>query len=179
MRIWELKDQNHLRKRVGSSKIQNRVTPYFGRYRPRLDSQKEEKELANRTYEVMYIVDPDTAADKITKLNDAVGKLIEKEGGNVVKLDDMGRRNLAYPINKKYEGHYVLFEIEGSGQEIAELERRMRVNDMIMRYMTVRVDEDRKKADKMKAKREKRAEQRARFRRTEDAPAASAEEAIS
>ncbi|MGQ0540241.1 MAG: 30S ribosomal protein S6 [Blastocatellia bacterium] len=127
--------------------------------------------MANRTYEVMYIVDPDTAVDKVTKLNEAVGKLIEKEGGTIVRLDDMGRRNMAYTINKKNEGHYVLFEIEGSGQEIAELERRMRVNDMIMRYMTVRVDEDRKKAEKMKAKREKRTSQRARFRKTEEAPA--------
>jgi small subunit ribosomal protein S6 len=124
--------------------------------------------LANRTYEVMYIIDPDTPGDRVTKLNEAVGKLIEKEGGTVVRMDDGGRRNLAYPIQKKTEGHYVLFEIEGSGQEIAELERRMRVNDMIMRYITVRVDEDRKKAEKMKAKREKRATQRARFRPTED-----------
>jgi small subunit ribosomal protein S6 len=127
--------------------------------------------LANRTYEVMYIVDPETPGEKITQLNEAVGKLIEKEGGNVVRLDDIGLRNLAYPIQKKNEGHYVLFEIEGSGQEIAELERRMRVNDMIMRYMTVRVDEDRKTADKIRAKREKRTAQRARFRNTEEATA--------
>lgn len=132
--------------------------------------------MANRTYEVMYIVDPDTASDKIAKLNEAVGKLIEKEGGTVVRLDDVGRRNLAYPINKKTEGHYVLFEIEGSGQEIAELERRMRVNDMIMRYITVRVDEDRKKADKMRAKREKRSSRRAQFRQTEE-PSGANEEA--
>jgi len=131
--------------------------------------------MANRTYEVMYIIDPETSADKITKLNEAVGKLIEKEGGSVVRMDDVGRRTLAYPINKKTEGYYVLFEINGSGQEILELERRMRVNDMIIRYMTVRVDEDRKKADKMRAKREKRAERRSTFRKTEDAPAETAE----
>ena len=124
--------------------------------------------MANRTYEVMYIVDPETPVDRLTKLNEAVGKLIEKEGGTVVRMDDGGKRSLAYPINKKTEGFYILFEIEGSGQEIAELERRMRVNDMIMRYITVRVDEDRKKADKMKAKREKRAALRAKFRPTED-----------
>lgn len=124
--------------------------------------------MANRTYEVMYIIDPETAADKITTLNEAVGKLIEKEGGTVVRLDDIGMRNLAYPINKKNEGHYVLFEIEGSGQEILELERRMRVNDLIIRYMTVRVDEDRKKADKLQAKREKRTAQRARFRNADE-----------
>ena len=133
--------------------------------------------MANRTYEVMYIVDPETAADKITTLNEAVGKLIEKEGGTVIRLDDIGMRNLAYPINKKNEGHYVLFEIEGSGQEILELERRMRVNDLIMRYMTVRVDEDRKKADKLQAKREKRTAQRARFRSSDESQEATTEEA--
>jgi len=122
--------------------------------------------LANRTYEVMYIVDPETTADRIEKLNEAVGQLVEKQGGTVVRLDDIGIRTLAYPINKRTEGHYVLFEIDGTGQEIMELERRMRVNDMIMRYITVRIDEDRKKADKMRAKREKRAAQRAKFRST-------------
>ena len=131
--------------------------------------------MANRTYEVMYIIDPDTAGDKITKLNTAVGNLIEKEGGTVLRMDDIGRRQLAYPIDKKTEGHYVLFEIEGSGQEILELERRMRVNDMIIRYMTVRVDEDRKKAEKMRGKREARAARRASFRKTEEAPAETAE----
>jgi small subunit ribosomal protein S6 len=125
----------------------------------------------------MYIIDPETTADRIEKLNEAVGKLIEKEGGTVVRMDDIGIRHLAYPINKKYDGHYVLFEIEGSGQEIAELERRMRVNDMIIRYMTVRVDEGRKKADKIRAKREKRAELRSRFRQTEEAPAPAEESA--
>ena len=122
--------------------------------------------MANRTYEVMYIINPETAADKIEKLNEAVGKLIEKEGGEVVRMDNIGIRNLAYPIQKKHEGHYVLFEVDGSGQEIAELERRMRVNDMIMRYITVRVDEDRKKADKIRAKREARQAKRASFRQS-------------
>jgi small subunit ribosomal protein S6 len=125
----------------------------------------------------MYIVDPETPADKITALNEAVGKLIEKEGGTVIRLDDIGMRNLAYPINKKNEGHYVLFEIEGSGQEIMELERRMRVNDLIIRYMTVRVDEDRKKADKLQAKREKRTAQRARFRNADESQESATEEA--
>jgi len=131
--------------------------------------------MANRTYEVMYIINPDTEGDKIEKLNDAVGKLIKKEGGEVVRMDDIGIRNLAYPIQKKKEGHYVLFEIDGTGQEIAELERRMRVNDMIMRYITVRVDEDRKKADKVRAKREARSEKRARFRQTGETTEATAE----
>ncbi len=122
----------------------------------------------------MYIIDPDTDLDRIGKLNEAVGKLIEKEGGSVVRMDDIGQRQLAYPIQKKEMGHYVLFEIEGTGQEIAELERRMRVNDMILRYITVRVDEDRKKAEKIRAKREARATKRASFRKTEEAEAPAA-----
>jgi small subunit ribosomal protein S6 len=112
----------------------------------------------------MYIVAPETDGEKIDKLNEAVGKLIEKEGGEVVRMDNIGIRNLAYPIQKKTEGHYVLFEVDGSGQEIAELERRMRVNDLIMRYITVRVDEDRKKADKVREKRDARNAKRAAFR---------------
>ncbi len=118
--------------------------------------------MANtRVYEVMYIGTPETADEDIVKLNGAIEEMVVKEGGSIVKTDNMGRRKLAYPIRKKSEGHYVLFEIEDSGQTIAELERRMRVNDVVMRYITVRVDEDRKKAEKLKAKREKRQERRA------------------
>lgn len=132
--------------------------------------------MAKRTYEVMYIINPETDAEKIEKLNDAVGKLIEKEGGEIVRMDDIGIRNLAYPIQKKETGHYVLFEINGSGQEILELERRMRVNDMIIRYMTVRIDEDRKKAEAIKAKREARnSKKTSKFRNTEESAEAPAE----
>lgn len=119
--------------------------------------------MALRTYEVMYIVDPETPVDRIGKLNEAVGKLIETQGGEVVRMDDLGLKNLAYPIQKKETGHYVLFEINGSGQEIAELERRMRVNDMIMRYITVRVDEDRRKADAIRSRREAKNAKRSSF----------------
>ena len=92
----------------------------------------------------MYIGTPDAADDEIVKLNESIEELITKEGGTVVKTENMGRRKLAYQIKKKTEGHYVLFEIEDSGQTIFELERRMRVNDVILRFVTVRVDEDRK-----------------------------------
>jgi len=113
-----------------------------------------------RTYEVMYVTAADIADEDIAKLNETIGQIVDKEGGTIVLTEDMGRRKLAYPINKKTEGYYVLFEIDGSGQEIAELERRMRVNDMILRYLTVRVDEERKTADKFQAKRDKRQAQR-------------------
>ena len=133
--------------------------------------------MANRTYEMMYIADPETADETIGKLNEAVEKLVQTEGGSVVRTDDIGRKRLAYPINKKKEGYYVLFEIEGSGQEIAELERRMRVNEMILRYMTVRVDEDRKAADKKRAKRESKASKRASFRKPSSSGQTEAETA--
>ncbi len=112
--------------------------------------------MANRVYELMYIIKPETAADEIAKLNEGITKVIETEGGTIVKFEDMGKRKLAYEIKRMREGHYVLFEIEGSGKEIAELERRMRVNDLIIRFITVRVDEERKAADKIIAKRERR-----------------------
>jgi len=123
----------------------------------------------------MYIIDPDIPQETIGKLNEAVGKVIEKEGATVVRMDDVGRKRLAYPIQKKNEGYYVLFEIDGSGKEIAELERRMRVNDMILRYITVRVDEDRKTADKLRAKRETKATKRAKFRESGETAEAPAE----
>ena len=86
----------------------------------------------------------------------------------------MGKRQLAYEILHKTEGTFVLLEIEGSGREIAELERRMRVNDRIIRYITVRVDEDRRRAEKLKASARARPRSVRRHRRA-DARAAAAE----
>lgn len=112
--------------------------------------------MEKRVYEMMYIAIPEISDDELAKLNDSLQKVIESQGGKIIKIDDWGKRRLAYEIKHKKEGRYVLFEIEGSGREIAELERRMRVNDYIMRYMTVRVDLDRKAAEKARKKREKR-----------------------
>jgi small subunit ribosomal protein S6 len=113
-----------------------------------------------RTYEVMFIVDPETAEDDVTRLSESLQQIIADQGGTVTKNESMGRRTLAYPIGRKNEGIYVLFEVDGSGREIAELERRMRVNDQVIRYITVRVDEDRRRADKFKAKRARKASKR-------------------
>lgn len=112
-----------------------------------------------RTYEVMFIVDTEASED-ITRLSENLQQIITDQGGTITKNENIGRRQLAYPIGRKKEGHYVLFEIDGSGREIAELERRMRVNDQIIRYITVRVDEDRRRAEKFKAKRARRASKR-------------------
>jgi len=113
--------------------------------------------LNTRTYEVIFIVDPAAADEEVMRLSEGVQKIITGQGGNIVKTEMMGKRQLAYEINHKKDGTYVLLEVEGSGGEIAELERRMRVNDQILRYMTVRVDEARRRAEKLKARRARKA----------------------
>jgi ribosomal protein S6 len=85
---------------------------------------------------------------------------LRPKGGVVVKAETMGKRQLAYEILHHKDGTFVLLEIEGSGREIAELERRMRVNDRVLRYITVRVDEDRRRAEKLKDRRARKAAKR-------------------
>jgi small subunit ribosomal protein S6 len=113
-----------------------------------------------RTYEVMFIVDTKVSDEDIKRLNENLQQVIIDQGGTITRQEDMGRRQLAYPIGRQTEGQYVLFEVDGSGREIAELERRMRVNDQVIRYITVRVDEDRRRAEKFKAKRARKASKR-------------------
>lgn len=113
-----------------------------------------------RTYEVIFIIDSDADDAEVMRLTEAVQKIITDQGGNITKTEMMGKRRLAYEISHKRDGIYVLLEVDGSGAEIAELERRMRVNDRILRYMTIRVDEDRRRADKLKARRARKAERR-------------------
>ena len=112
-----------------------------------------------RQYEVVFIVDPTADDDEVTRLTEGFKQIATDQGGTVTKSESMGRRKLAYEILKT-EGSFVLLEIEGSGKEIAELERRMRVNDRIIRYITVRVDEDRQRAEKFRAKRARKAAKR-------------------
>ena len=109
-----------------------------------------------RTYETIFIIDPDAADEEVMRLTESLQKIITSQGGNVTKTEVMGRRHLAYEIKHKKDGTYVLLEIEGSGAEIAELERRMRVNDRILRYITVRTDEDQRRAQKFKDRRSRK-----------------------
>jgi small subunit ribosomal protein S6 len=110
---------------------------------------------------VVFIIDPTVSDDEVMKLSESVQKIITGQGGTITKTEVMGKRQLAYEINHKKDGTYVLLEVDGSGAEIAELERRMRVNDQILRYMTIRVDEDRRRADKLKDRRARKAAQKA------------------
>lgn len=113
-----------------------------------------------RQYEVVFIVDPTADDDEVARLTESFKQIVTDQGGTITKSETMGRRQLAYEILHKTEGSFWLLEIEGSGREIAELERRMRVNDRIIRYITVRVDEDRRRAEKFKANRARKAAKR-------------------
>jgi small subunit ribosomal protein S6 len=106
---------------------------------------------------MVFIVDPTVADDEVMRLSEGLQKIITSQGGSITKTEMMGKRQLAYEINHKKDGTYVLLEVEGSGAEIAEVERRMRVNDQILRYMTIRVDEARRRAQKLKDRRARKA----------------------
>ena len=106
-----------------------------------------------RTYEVAFITAPNVVEDDLNKLRAQLETIVKERGGQVTKVDPWGRRKLAYPIDKYEEGIYTILYLEGSGLEIAEVERRLRVTDFVIRYLTIRTDEDLKRAEKMKAKR--------------------------
>jgi small subunit ribosomal protein S6 len=108
-----------------------------------------------RTYEIVFIVGASTAEADLHKIVSQLESTITERGSKVTKVDytTLGRRKLAYPINKFDEGLYTILYTEGTGQEIAEVERRLRVNDLVLRHMVVRTDEDLKRAEKMKNRR--------------------------
>ena len=113
-----------------------------------------------RVYEVVFIIDPGTSEEDSTRLVENLQNIITEQGGAITRSESMGRRTLAYRIGRVTEGSYWLFEIEGTGAEIAELERRMRVSDAVMRDLTVRVDEERQRAEKLKERRARKASKR-------------------
>jgi small subunit ribosomal protein S6 len=106
-----------------------------------------------RTYEVAFIAAPNTADDDLSKLNSQIEQIVADRGGKITKVDNWGRRKLAYRIGKFDEGVYTFVHVEGSGNEISEVERRLRVTDFVIRYLTVRTDEALKRAVKLKSKR--------------------------
>jgi small subunit ribosomal protein S6 len=110
-----------------------------------------------RVYEVLFIVAPNVEEGDIESLVTQFSDIATNQGAQVTKVDRMGRRRLAYSIGKFNEGHYVVLTIEGTGSEIAEIERRMRVSDAVIRYITIRIDEDLKRAAKFGARRAARA----------------------
>jgi small subunit ribosomal protein S6 len=113
-----------------------------------------------RNYEIMFIVNPNTLEDEIDKVNSQLEGIVTAGGGKVEKLEKMGKRKLAYMIDKFRDGSYVLFTLSANGEIVKEIERRLRVMDIVIKYLTVRMDDDTKRLDKIKAHRQKRAVRR-------------------
>jgi small subunit ribosomal protein S6 len=113
-------------------------------------------------YEIMFILNPNAAEEEVDKINSQLEGIITASGGKVSKVEQMGRRRLAYAVDQVKEGIYLLIVLAADGSVVRELERRLRVMDVVIRYVTVRMDEDMKRLDKIKAHRQKRAERRGR-----------------
>jgi len=110
-----------------------------------------------RVYEELFIVKPDAPEEEVKAFIEQVKQVIATGKGNIEKLDDWGTRKLAYRVSKYNEGHYVLVVFSSSPELVREVERRMRVADLVIKFITVRIDEKQKKIEKRKKAREKRA----------------------
>jgi small subunit ribosomal protein S6 len=122
----------------------------------------------NRTYELMFIVRPDMAEEDLDKLISTLDTAVSTSGGTVKSVERMGKRRLAYTVRRFHDGVYVLLTVEGSGGLIHELERRLRVTEPVLKFLSVRIDEEQKRLAKIKAIREAR-------KKTPPAPAATPE----
>ncbi len=129
-----------------------------------------------RRYEVVFILAPTLTEEEVEQQVASYVTAAEAVGAQVVSVDQWGKRQLAYPIKKHTEGYYVILTIEEpSADAVAELERRFKVSDLVIRFLSIRVDEDLKRARKLEEKREARQRSRLRARMTERVHAASSE----
>jgi small subunit ribosomal protein S6 len=110
----------------------------------------------NRTYELMFIVRPDMTDEDLDKLISNLQTIVPTAGGTVKSIEKMGKRRLAYTVRRFHEGVYVLVVVEGGGAMIHELERRLRVSEPVIKFLTVRVDEEQKRLEKIKKIRDAR-----------------------
>ena len=110
-----------------------------------------------RTYELMFIVRPDIGEEDLEKLVSTLENQVTGAGGTLKNVERMGRRRLAYLVRKFRDGIYVLFTIEGEGELMKEVERRLRVTEPVIKFITVRVDPEAKRMEKIKKNREGKA----------------------
>jgi small subunit ribosomal protein S6 len=110
-----------------------------------------------RIYENLFIVKPDATEEEIDHLIEQMSKNVTSAGGTVDKVDKWGKRRLAYRVEKQREGSYVLLQFTAEPSVVKEFERRMRVQDSVIKFLTVRIDETLKRVEKRKKEREKRA----------------------
>ena len=110
----------------------------------------------SRLYEVMFIVRPDVADEEVDKLIAGFTTSVTNGGGVVKSAEKMGRRKLAYLVRKFADGNYVLLTLEAGGPVVQELERRLRVSEPVIKFITVRMDEEEKRLTKLKSLRASR-----------------------
>ncbi|HEV2711180.1 MAG TPA: 30S ribosomal protein S6 [Edaphobacter sp.] len=128
----------------------------------------------NRTYEIMFIVRPDVEEAEIDKLIEGFSANVTNGGGEVKSVEKMGRRRLAYTVRKFNDGFYILLNIAAEGSLIAEIERRLRVSEQVIKFITVRMDEEEKRLAKVKALRDSKVKRSAQpVAQTPQAPAAA------
>lgn len=108
----------------------------------------------NRSYEVMFIVRPDVEEAELDKLIETFSGYVTTGGGTVKSTEKMGRRRLAYTVKKFNDGFYVLLIVEAPASLISEIERRLRVSEQVIKFITVRTDEEDKRVAKIKAHRD-------------------------
>jgi small subunit ribosomal protein S6 len=107
----------------------------------------------SRKYELVYIVSPDATDDQVAELHTQVESIIQRMNGQLEKTDNWGRRKLAYEIGRHKEGTYVLEVINGDGELMKEIDRRLKVTDLVIRHLVVRVDEEQGVVDRTRTKR--------------------------
>jgi small subunit ribosomal protein S6 len=115
-----------------------------------------------RTYELLFIVRPTLSDHEVAAFIEQVKGYIGNIGATLTNVQNLGRRHLAYEIDHVREGTYVLMHFEGNGVEIAELDRRLRVSDAVLRHIILRMDEELKRVERMKRRRQRKAARRAR-----------------
>ena len=116
--------------------------------------------MADRQYELVYILPPDTTEQQVTELHQQLEAVVSRMNGQFEKTENWGRRKLAYEIGHHKEGVYVLDVINGSGELMKELDRRLRVMDQVIRHLVVRVDQEKKVVDRTRTKRQTESERR-------------------
>ncbi len=108
---------------------------------------------STRQYELVYLLSPEASEEAAKDLHAQIGATVARLGGELARTDDWGRRKLAYAIGPHKEGVYVLDVVNGSGELMKELERRLRVNELVLRYLVVRVDEELRAAERARSRR--------------------------
>lgn len=114
----------------------------------------------NRKYELVYIVSPDATEEQVSELRTQVDTIVKRMNGQLEKTENWGRRRLAYEIGRHKEGTYVLDVIDGNGELMKEIERRLKVSDLVIRHLVVRVDEVQGVIDRTRAARAKTSQRR-------------------